>query len=455
MFFYEMIQKHEIQIPINKDLLVNFDTNCRRSNKLIRPSANSESVRNLISLEETMHLHPTYSSLCLTDMHELLHNIVARHYFIDFLKNDTMSLKLVQTWIDVQNKAMFANSCYLQDVLHSRSSNLNVGSIGAAQSKRDKINKSASLNRNITINNRIMNHNFNDAPLNSCSVIYSGKDNVKISSCSKMNQFRDKQVCSKLEQNNDNDEQAGCISNNKQTSSVHTSGGREATSKKHRPKSEVCVISYPSTESVQYAGKLNQKFIKRPIRMTKETLQPMIEHLLHRRHFNKFMQSSHFWRFVLEVVSSRRLKLSDILYSNVLLSYFVEFLENEERAELLNCWLALETFRQTYSNSKPDHVMTPLEATNMLDDARFIVRRYVENKSRRMKFTTNVRKVMAIKMRSNTIATNTFKLLQIITYRAMDDYFLEFLISDKFYNFITSLVISGKDEAQATKYEII
>lgn len=61
---------------------------------------------------------------------------------------------------------------------------------------------------------------------------------------------------------------------------------------------------------------------------------------------NAFLESSFYCRYCIEILSGDNLKITDILYNEAALFYFMEFLENENRRQYSDFWLAAMNFKR-------------------------------------------------------------------------------------------------------------
>lgn len=74
--------------------------------------------------------------------------------------------------------------------------------------------------------------------------------------------------------------------------------------------------------------------------------QNFVLDLLDRNYLAEFLDSSFYAKYTIEVLTSSTLKLRDILHSESALFYFMEFLEQDTKRNLLEFWLVASNFRK-------------------------------------------------------------------------------------------------------------
>lgn len=70
------------------------------------------------------------------------------------------------------------------------------------------------------------------------------------------------------------------------------------------------------------------------------------------RHFNDFLRSEFHCKYQIDVLTSNKVFLSDILYNDTALFYLMEFLEQEGCTNLLEFWISALNFQQQYQENK-------------------------------------------------------------------------------------------------------
>lgn len=73
------------------------------------------------------------------------------------------------------------------------------------------------------------------------------------------------------------------------------------------------------------------------------------------RHFNDFLRSEFYCKYQIDVLTSKRVLVSDILYNDTALFYFMEFLEQEECTQFVEFWIAASNFKEQYESLGKDY----------------------------------------------------------------------------------------------------
>ncbi|KFB39691.1 hypothetical protein ZHAS_00007172 [Anopheles sinensis] len=113
-------------------------------------------------------------------------------------------------------------------------------------------------------------------------------------------------------------------------------------------------------------------------------LQQYLLQQLEQNYLNLFLESSFYFKYTLEVLTSENLTLIDILGSEMALFYFMEYLEQQNKRHYLECYVAAVNFKRSFENkaqAQKDAVVLyekyfSLQATSSLglsDNVRFIL----------------------------------------------------------------------------------
>nr|CAD7405567.1 unnamed protein product [Timema poppensis] len=90
--------------------------------------------------------------------------------------------------------------------------------------------------------------------------------------------------------------------------------------------------------------------------------QNIIYQIMDKEYINDFLRSEFHCKHQIDVLTSSKVTLFDILYNDTALFYFMEFIEQEGHHSLLEFWLAAVNFRQQLLNKVDDY--DPMEAQN-------------------------------------------------------------------------------------------
>ena len=72
------------------------------------------------------------------------------------------------------------------------------------------------------------------------------------------------------------------------------------------------------------------------------------------------MRSEYHCKYQIDVLTSNKVFISDILYNDTALFYLMEFLEQEGCTNLLEFWISALNFQQQYQNRSKDY--NPVQA---------------------------------------------------------------------------------------------
>lgn len=93
-----------------------------------------------------------------------------------------------------------------------------------------------------------------------------------------------------------------------------------------------------------------------------DKIQRFVFDMLEQKYFNGYLRSHYNCKYQIDVLTSGNIVLQDILYNESILFYFMEFLEQEGTASLLEFWLAATNFQQQLTDQHGSY--NPEEAQN-------------------------------------------------------------------------------------------
>ncbi|XP_030384861.1 A-kinase anchor protein 10, mitochondrial [Scaptodrosophila lebanonensis] len=156
---------------------------------------------------------------------------------------------------------------------------------------------------------------------------------------------------------------------------------------------------------------------------------------LERDHVHGFLQSSYYCKYCVELIDGAQINIFDVLYSEVALFYFTEYLEQQHERECLEFWITAINFRKSFASS------TPVSLDQAQADAMVIYERYFSLQS-------DCRLWMSDKMRLRVEETicapgqlaYAFDLALLVTATYLEQkYFADFLKSSTFANYVNEL----------------
>ncbi|KAK7870728.1 hypothetical protein R5R35_009880 [Gryllus longicercus] len=83
--------------------------------------------------------------------------------------------------------------------------------------------------------------------------------------------------------------------------------------------------------------------------------QTIVFHVMEKEYFNDFLRSDFHCKHQIDVLTSGNVYLSDILYNETALFYFMEFMEQEGNRNLLEFWMSAENFHQQLMSRKGNY----------------------------------------------------------------------------------------------------
>lgn len=99
--------------------------------------------------------------------------------------------------------------------------------------------------------------------------------------------------------------------------------------------------------------------------------QAYITEIIRRDHFPGYIVSDYHCKYQIDVLTSGKVNLEDILYNETALTFFMEFMEQEEKRNLLEFWLTTDNFRQHLTSQKGEY-----DALQAQDDAMVLYDKY-------------------------------------------------------------------------------
>ncbi|XP_071493415.1 A-kinase anchor protein 10, mitochondrial-like [Diadema antillarum] len=170
--------------------------------------------------------------------------------------------------------------------------------------------------------------------------------------------------------------------------------------------------------------------------------------LMDKQYFQSFLRSEFHCKYQIDVLTSGRVYLADILYNDSATFYFMEYLEQENAVHLLQFWLAGENFQQHLLSQQGQY--DPVEAQS---DAMVLYDKYFSLQATNpIGFDDNIRfEVESNICREGGPLPTCFAAPMRQAYTTLETmYFQGFLQSDLYYKFLSELINTIKSEqAQA------
>jgi A-kinase anchor protein 10 len=210
----------------------------------------------------------------------------------------------------------------------------------------------------------------------------------------------------------------------------------------------VCVLS---TISLSLCGDSDTTIL--PLNIFQEA-QTYILELLEKEYLNAFLDSTMYCKFTIDVLTSDNLTISDILYCESALFYFMEFLEQDHQNHYLEFWLSATNFRRQIEMASDE---APIDRQQVQNDALVLYEKYFSLQAT----TTTLNMSNAVRSRvEENICQETgptagcFDLpIGVIEYYLERKYLKEFLKSQLFCKYLTEMfnrIQEHKTDAAAT-----
>ncbi|XP_054749210.2 A-kinase anchor protein 10, mitochondrial-like [Lytechinus pictus] len=166
--------------------------------------------------------------------------------------------------------------------------------------------------------------------------------------------------------------------------------------------------------------------------------------VMEKQYFQSFLMSEFHCKYQIDVLTSGRVYLADILYNDVATFYFMEYLEQENAVHLLQFWLAGENFQQHLLSQQGQY--DPMEAQN---DAMVLYDKYFSLQATSpLGFDDKIRfEVESNICREGGPLATCFSTPMRQTYTTLETmHFPGFLRSELYYKFLNELISNIKSE---------
>lgn len=159
-----------------------------------------------------------------------------------------------------------------------------------------------------------------------------------------------------------------------------------------------------------------------------------------------YLQSAFYCKYVLDVLASNQIQLSDLLHNDIALFYFMEYLEERDRLDeknFLEFWLSAMNFRKYYMNS---------DQKQSQNDAMILYEKYFSlQSSTPLRISDSVRSIVEEKICSleESDIAKCFDLpLRIIEEFFEENHVRAFLDSQIFFNYINDLKVKAGEHKE-------
>lgn len=166
--------------------------------------------------------------------------------------------------------------------------------------------------------------------------------------------------------------------------------------------------------------------------------QIIVFHIMEKDYFNDFLRSDFHCKHQIDVLTSGNVYLSDILYNETALFYFMEFMEQEHNQNLLEFWMSAENFNQHLMIKKGNY-----DASEAQSDAIVLYDKYFSLQATcPLGFSDKVRlEVEQNICRDGGPLPDCFKKpINIVLHYLEKNYLNPFLTSQLYFNYLSELI---------------
>lgn len=176
--------------------------------------------------------------------------------------------------------------------------------------------------------------------------------------------------------------------------------------------------------------------------------QDYVLETLKNRYLSKFIESSFYCKYCVDILTGETLQIQDIMYCESALFYFMEFLEQENEQHYLEFWVTAINFRKLLDESEDAVLSTsenPCDSINQLqNDALILYEKYFSLQATcSLKMSDRIR----FGIEENICTTDKSAIqhcfdtaLRIIERYLEQKYFRQFLTSNLFYKYLSELL---------------
>lgn len=208
-----------------------------------------------------------------------------------------------------------------------------------------------------------------------------------------------------------------------------------------------CYVSLEASDSVKCGDQVRNDIVESICDTSKivkpncfDCLEIYVRDVLDRDYFQAFLGSDCFCKYQIDVLTSGKVVLDDILYNETALFYFMEFLEQENDRGLLEFWIAASNFQLQLDQQR--EFCDPVELQN---DAVVLYDKYFSLQAHcPLGFSDKVR--FAVEQNicgENGVTLDCFSLpLKIVEEVLRRNYLKNFRVSQLFYKYLSELINS-------------
>ncbi|XP_017757608.1 PREDICTED: A-kinase anchor protein 10, mitochondrial [Eufriesea mexicana] len=270
----------------------------------------------------------SFNSQLSKTLPQILADKGALGYFIQFMETQNC-IALIKFWLEVECL------CSSFNVLETKMRNVECLS---CVTNTNNISNSVDNNENFQCDmtqNNINNHDSGNLLFNE----YVNNDDMK-SNCNDMP--KTSQTLSKMRQSNHSCRGKDMITIKQDALRIH---------KRYITKDTLGINQIPEDLKIKMENVLICENIE-PMLQCLSAVQKIVYQILENEHINDFLRSEFHCKHQIDVLTSGNVQIADILYNETAFFYFMEFMELENKRELLDFWMSAMSYKQNLLEKK-------------------------------------------------------------------------------------------------------
>lgn len=270
----------------------------------------------------------SFNSQLSKTLPQILADKGALGYFIQFMETQNC-IALIKFWLEVECL------CSSYNVLENTTENIEcLNCVKNTNSISNSIDNNENFQCDVAQNN-INSHESRKLLFDK----YVNSNDVK-SNCNDMP--KTSQTISKMRQSNHNCRRRNMTTIRQDVLRIH---------KRYITKDTLGTNQIPEDLKIKMEKVLTCENIE-PMLQCLSAVQKIVYQILENEHINNFLRSEFHCKHQIDVLTSGNVQLADILYNETAFFYFMEFMELENKRELLDFWMSVMSYKQNLLEKK-------------------------------------------------------------------------------------------------------
>ncbi|XP_043582137.1 A-kinase anchor protein 10, mitochondrial isoform X1 [Bombus pyrosoma] len=270
----------------------------------------------------------SFNSQLSKTLPQILADKGALGYFIQFMETQNC-IALIKFWLEVECL------CSSYNVLENTTENIEcLNCVKNTNSISNSIDNNENFQCDVAQNN-VNSHESKKLLFDE----YVNSNDVK-SNCNDMP--KTSQTISKMRQSNHNCRRRNMTTIRQDVLRIH---------KRYITKDTLGTNQIPEDLKIKMEKVLTCENIE-PMLQCLSAVQKIVYQILENEHINDFLRSEFHCKHQIDVLTSGNVQLADILYNETAFFYFMEFMELENKRELLDFWMSVMSYKQNLLEKK-------------------------------------------------------------------------------------------------------